>query len=94
MEIKDLCGILEDRYTELSRLTGADMSISIDWYDGAKNELKRTIKLLKRHLTSSSSRATKACGYYTNIHCLLRLEDCGKHCPRYLPPAQLSDREK
>lgn len=43
-----------------------------------------------RYLLSSSSRTAITCGYYTNINCLLRLEDCGKHCPRYLPPAELS----
>ena len=56
MDLKDLCVILEDRYVELSRLAGDDMSISVDWYDGARSELKRTIQLLKRHLSSQSSR--------------------------------------
>ena len=56
MDLKDLCAILEDRHVELSRLAGDDMSISIDWYDGARSELKRTIELLKRHLSSASTR--------------------------------------
>lgn len=42
--------------------------------------------IFKRRLTSSSNGAADTCEYYTNIHCLLRLESCGKHCPRYLPP--------
>ena len=59
MDLKDLCAILEDRHVELSRLAGDDMSSSVDWYDGARSELKRTITLLKRHLSSTCSRPDK-----------------------------------
>ena len=80
MELKDVCAILEARYAELSRLAADDMAISIDWYDGAKQELKRTIRLLKRHLTSQSSEEAGACPFCDCVvinemgHC----EGCGK----------------
>lgn len=54
MELNDLYAILENRYVELFRLAGDDMAVSVDWYDGARQELKRTIKLLKRHLTTKT----------------------------------------
>ncbi len=55
MDLRKLCGTLEDRQAELFRLMGDDESKSIDWYDGAGNELTRTISLIKHHLTSRSS---------------------------------------
>lgn len=55
MELKDIYEVLENRDVELSRLAGEDMAISIEWYDGAKSELRRTIALLKRHLTTKES---------------------------------------
>ena len=55
----------------------------------AYDRLADDLEGLVRHLSEASTRPEKpfTCGYYTNINCLLRLEDCGKHCPRYLPPA-------
>ena len=50
MELKELQSILEDRYVELYRLMNVDESKSLDWYDGARSELKHTLYLLKRHL--------------------------------------------
>ncbi len=82
MDLKDICAILEDRYVELSRLAGDDMAISIDWYDGARSELKRTIELLQRHLTSKCSGQNIRCAncgepIIGDIICL----DCEKYSP-------------
>lgn len=47
MNLTELQGILEDRYTELYSLGGSDQSRSLDWYDGARNEAIRIIELIK-----------------------------------------------
>lgn len=45
--MKKIIGVLQDRYTELSRLSGQDNSKSVEWYDGAMDELKRTIERMR-----------------------------------------------
>ena len=87
MDLTKLCGILEDRHTELYQLMGADESKSIDWYDGASDELARTISLIKRHLTSSSSRVATHCDCGGHFVPLIGSENYCEWCGKKPPPA-------
>lgn len=54
---------------------------------------QRAYKLYVKYDVENASQPTVedgkalSCGYYTNIHCLLRLEGCNEGCPRYTPSA-------
>jgi len=50
MTLEELLSNLEDRNEELYELMCDDTGRSLEWFDGARDEIYRTMALIKRHL--------------------------------------------